>query len=162
LFGGGEQSADDAAERQLVADVTELVVEAVAPRVRFRPRYQEKLEGCVRKSIAHLRSIGRERLEPILLVRAAWHDDPRLNAFFATADDVPACLGRSRELRAFFEDPSNHEVQEAYALLGMKKEERTVLGMELQGDSVRQGVAQVAVSFSEHRDRTDTRSPPRG
>jgi hypothetical protein len=151
LFGGGEPSADDAAERQLVADMIELVVEAVEPRVRSRAHYQEKLEGCVCKSIAHLRSIGRERLEPVLLARAAWNDDPRLNAFFATADDVPACLGRSSELRAFFENPSYGDVQEAYALLGMKKEERTVLGMELQGESVRQDVAQVTVSFSEHR-----------
>ena len=121
------------------------------PRIRLNPRYREKLEACVRTSIAYLRSIGRERLEPILLARAAWSDDPRLNAFFATADDVPACLGRSRELRAFFENPSNGDVQEAYALLGMKKEERTVLGMELQGETVRQDVAQTAVSFSEHR-----------
>ena len=151
LFGGGKPSVDDAAERQLVADVTELVVEAVEPRVRSLARYQEKLQGCVCKSIAHLRAIARERLAPILLARAAWNEDPCLNALFATADDVPACLGRSSELRAFFENPSNLDVQEAYALLGMKKEERSVLGMELQGESVRQGVAQVTVSFSEHR-----------
>jgi hypothetical protein len=151
LFGGAQPSAGDAVERQLVADVTELVVEAVEPRVRSAARYQQKLEGCMGKSIAHLRAIGCEPLEPILLTRAAWNDDPRLNAFFATADDVPACLGRSSELRAFFENPSNLDVQEAYALLGMKIEERSVLGMDLQGDSVRQGVAQVTVSFSEHR-----------
>jgi hypothetical protein len=151
LFGGAEPSQDDAVERQLVADTIELVVETVEPRVRFHARYREKLDECVRSSIAHLRSIGRERLEPILLARGAWNDDPRLNAFFATADDIPACLGRSNELRAFFENPSNRDVHEAYALLGMKKEERTVLGMELQGQSVRQDVAQVTVSFSEHR-----------
>lgn len=151
LFGGREPSTEDAADRQLIADTLELVVEAVEPRIRLNPRYREKLEACIRTSIAYLRSIGRERLEPILLARAAWTDDPRLNAFFATADDVPACLGRSRELRAFFENPSNGDVQEAYALLGMKKEERTVLGMELQGETVRQDVAQTAVIFSEHR-----------
>ena len=64
LFGGAEPSTDDAVERQLVADVTELVVEAVEPRVRSLARYQGKLEGCICKSIAHLRAIGRERLEP--------------------------------------------------------------------------------------------------
>src|SRR6266404_1632659 len=49
------------------------VIEAVEPRVRSRSRYQDKLEGCICKSIAHLRAIGRERLEPILLTRAAWN-----------------------------------------------------------------------------------------
>jgi hypothetical protein len=151
LFGGGGASTDDPAERQLVADVIELVVEAVEPRCRLNTRYQEKLEGCIRKSIAYLREVGREGLEPVLLTRATWGDDPRLNAFFATADDVPACLGRSNELRAFFEDPSNREVQEAYALLGMKKEERTVFAPQLEGDALRHDVAQVTVSFSGHR-----------
>jgi hypothetical protein len=131
LFGGGQPPIDDAAERQLIAEAIEAVVDTVEPRVRHRSGYAAKLEPCVRKAIAHLRAIAREPLEPVLMARAAWHDDPRLNAFFATADDVPACLGRSRELRAFFEDPANADVQEAYALLGMKKEERTVFGAEL-------------------------------
>ena len=151
LFGGPEASTDDAAERQLVADITEQVVEAVEPRVRLNGRYREKLEGGVRKSIAYLRAIGREGLEPVSLTRAAWSNDPRLNAFFATADDVPACLGRSNELRAFFDEAANREVQEAFALLGMKKDERTVLAPALEGDAVRRDVAQVTVSFSGHR-----------
>ena len=37
--------------------------------------------------------------ESLRLSRAAWTDDPRLNAFFASADDIPAFLGRSKPLR---------------------------------------------------------------
>jgi hypothetical protein len=151
LFGGGQPSADTEEERQLIADTIEAVVAVVEPRVRLHKRYREKLEGCVRHSIAYLRSIGRERLDPVPLTRAAWSSDPRVNAFFGVADDVPACLGRSKELRAFFENPANADVQEAYALLGMKKEERSVLGMELKGDAVQRDVAQVVVNFSGHR-----------
>jgi len=150
LFGDGPP-ADTEADRQLIADTIEVIVDAVEPRVRLHSGYQAKLEGCVRDTIAHLRAIGREGLDPVLLTRAAWSDDPRVNAFFATADDVRACLGRSRELRAFFDDPDNRDATEAFALLGMKKDERTVLGMDLQGDAVRQDVAQVAVNFSDHR-----------
>ena len=80
-----------------------------------------------------------------------------MNAFFATAHDVPACLGRSVELRRFFD---NDPAPEAYALLGMKKEERSVLGMELQGDAVQREVAQTQVSFSGHR--IIAASPPAG
>jgi len=151
LFGAGQSPGDGAADRQLTADTIELVVETVEPRVRFHARYREKLEACVRNSIAYLRSIGRAPMEPVLLARAQWSEDPRLNAFFAAANDVPACLGRSRELRAFFEDPANQDTQEAYALLGMKKQERTVFAPQLQNDIIRQDVAQVTVSFSEHR-----------
>jgi hypothetical protein len=151
LFGGGQPSLDDAAERQLIAEAIEAVVDTVEPRVRYRAGYAGKLEPCVRKTIAHLRAIAREPMEPVLMARAAWHDDPRLNAFFATADDVPACLGRSQELRAFFADPSNADVQLAYALLGMKKEERTVFAPQFEGDALKQDVPQVSVSFSGHR-----------
>ena len=147
---GGSASPEDATERQLIADMTELVVEAVEPRVRFHGGYEGKLEGCVRASIAHLRAIGRQQLDPILLARAAWNDDPRLSAFFATVDDIPACLGRSNELRAFLENPSNREIGEVYALLAMKKEERTVFAAQLEGDVVRHDVAQTNVNFSQH------------
>jgi hypothetical protein len=151
LFGGREPTADEAVERQLVDDTIEVVVDTVEPRIRMAPGYQQKLRGSVSKCIGYLRSLGSQPLEPILFARAAWNDDPRLNAFFATADDVPACLGRSQELRAFFENPANAEAGEAFALIGMKKEERTVFAPKQEGDQITQDVAQVSVGFSGHR-----------
>lgn len=150
LFGTSPDAGNEE-DRQLRLDLIEQIVECVEPRVRLHGGYQDKLTDCVQQTIGHLRAIGRENLEPVLLTRAAWSEDPRVNAFFATADDVPACLGRSRELRKFFDDPAHRGIDEAFALLGMKKEERTVLGAELHGDAVRHDVQQVAVSFSEHR-----------
>lgn len=151
LFGGKAEAADAADERKLAAEMTEAVVDAVEPRVRLQPRYREKLDACVRQSIAHLREMGRQPLEPVLLSRAAWASDPRVNAFFATADDVARCLGRSPELRSFFDGSGNAGVPEAFALLGMKKEERSVLGMDVKGDTLQREIPQVQVSFSGHR-----------
>ena len=151
LFGGGKVPVEDAAERQLIADLIESVVEAVEPKMRLNGRYRQKLEPSMRRCIAHLRSIAREGLEPVLLARSAWNNDPHVNAFFATANDVPACLGRSRELRAFFDSPANHNAAEAFALLAMKKEESVVFGTQLQGDKVQHDVAQTTLSFSGHR-----------
>lgn len=147
LFGavpGGENDPD----RQLVQDIIEMVVETVEPRVRLHARYRERLQGCVRTTIAWLRSHAEEPPDCILLSREAWSADPRVNAFFATPDEVAACLGHSRELRAFFADPVNAGVEEAFALLGMKEEERTVFAPKLEGETLKQDVAQVAVSFS--------------
>ena len=64
---------------------------------------------------------------------------------------MPALLGRSKDLRAFFSVPSQRELGEAYALLAMKKEERTVLAPQQDGDRVQHEVPQVTVSFSGHR-----------
>ena len=150
LFGGGSKPATQA-ERALIDEAIDAVVEAVEPKLKLQPHYRHKLEPCVRHAIEYLRSMAKEPLVPITLSRTAWADDPRVNAFFATADDVPACLGRAVELRRFFDQPANAGVQEAYALLGMKKEERSVLGMDLKGDTLQREVAQTQVSFSGHR-----------
>jgi hypothetical protein len=149
LFGTGDAKVDDAAERQLIDDTIEAIVDTVEPRVRMHSGYRHKLTGGVRRTIAHLRALAREGLEPILLSRQAWSQDPRINAFFATADDVPACIGRSQEIRRFFE--GHPDCAEAYALLAMKREERTVLAPRFEGDMLKQDVAQTSVSFSGHR-----------
>jgi hypothetical protein len=100
LFGGGQRRPGDEADRQLIDETIEVVVDMVEPRVRHDARYRNKLEGGVRNTIAYLRAIAREPLEPVLLARAAWSDDPRLNAFVARADDVPrAHPGTARVLR---------------------------------------------------------------
>jgi len=148
LFGSGGANVSDA-DRQLVEIATDAIAETVEPSVRARSGYREKLSGGVRATIAHLRALGREPLEPVLLGRSAWSHDPRVNAFFASADEVSACIGRSDEVRRFFEQ--HPECQEACALLGMKREERKVLAPRLEGDSLRRDVAQVSVSFSGHR-----------
>jgi hypothetical protein len=147
----GQADVKDEADEQLIGDMIEMIVDTVEPRVRLRPGYQNKLKGCVRATIACLRSIGRTPLEPVLLTRANWNEDARLNAFFARADDVPAFIGRSKELRAFFDDPANEGVEEAFALLGMKKEEKTIFAPRFEDGMLKQEVAQTAVSFSEHR-----------
>jgi hypothetical protein len=134
LFGAEKPDAG------LVAATIDAVVESVEPKVKMHSRYRQKLEPCIRKSIEHLRSLASEPLEPVLLTRAAWMSDPRVNAFFATAEDVPACLGRSVELRRFFDRDG---AAEAYALLGMKKEERSTLTVD--------DTQQTLVSFSGHR-----------
>ena len=151
LFGGSQKPADTQAERALIGEAIDAVVEAVEPKLKLQPHYRQKLEPCVRRTIAHMRSMAADPLAPITLSRTAWADDPRVNAFFATADDVPACLGRAVELRRFFDQPANAAVQEAFAILGMKKEERSVLGMDLKGDTLQREVRQTQVSFSGHR-----------
>ena len=149
LFGSAPRDKD--ADQEIIAELVEGVVDAVEPKVRMESRYRQKLSPCIARSIAYLRSIAREGLEPVLLTRAAWNDDASVNAFFATAADVPQCLGRAKDLRAFFDSPANAGQQEAFALLAMKREERQVFGAELQGDAVRHDVAQTTVSFSGHR-----------
>ena len=147
----GPPAVKDEAEQQLIDEMIEMIVDTVEPKVRLRANYATKLKGCVRAAIAYLRSIGKTPLEPVLLTRANWNEDARVNTFFARAGDVPAFLGRSKELRAFFDDPANAGVDEAFALLGMKKEEKTIFAPHFEDGMLKQEVAQTAVNFSDHR-----------
>jgi hypothetical protein len=149
LFGGGDPG--EAAEAALVAELVELVVDAVEPRVRLHSRYRHRLDPCLRRSLADLREIATRLPEPVVLSRAAWSTDPCLNALFATASDLQACLGDSRELRGFFADPANATAQEAVALLVARREERTVFTPRLEGKVLRTDVAQATVGFARHR-----------
>lgn len=151
LFGAAPDAADAAgtADQALIDEAVEAFIEAVEPRVRLRSGYREKLEPPMRGAIEHLRALGREPLGPRLLSRAAWSEDPYVRAFFAAADDVPATLARSADLRDFFDQ--HPACDEAHALLGMHCEERQVFAPRLEGEVLRHDVAQTTIGFSGHR-----------
>ena len=150
LFGRGQPEHPDE-DQALVAELTDMIVDTVEPKVRADRRYRQKLEPCVRTTVAWLRQIGRMPLQPLLLTRAQWGSDPNLRAFFASADDIPAFLGRSKPLRAFFEEPANIGVDEAFALVGMRCEEKTVLAPKYEDGMLRHDVAQTTIDFTGHR-----------
>ena len=145
LFGRGPEPPEQA----LVAELTDLVVDTVEPRVRAHRRYRQKLDPCIRTTIAWLREIGRTPLEPLLLSHEQWGQDRCLNAFFGRAEDIPAFLGRSKELRAFFAEHAG--VPEAFALLGMRREEKTVFAPRFQDGMLMEEVTQTTVNFTGHR-----------
>ncbi len=147
LFGAPE--VEDEAEQRLVAELTDMIVDTVEPKVRAHARYRQKLNACVKATVAYVREIGRMPLEPLQLTRANWNADARLHAFFGAADEIPAFLGRSRELRAFFDQHPGAD--EAFALLGMKKQEKTVFGASYEDGLLKQDVAQTTVNFIGHR-----------
>jgi len=72
----------------------------------------------------------------------------RWGAVAAIAQQSP---GAGPELRAFFDDAANAGVEDAFALLGMKKEEKTIFAPRFEDGMLKQEVAQTAVNFSDHR-----------
>jgi len=146
LFGpAGPPDADKA----LVADAIEAIVDVVDPRIRSDGGYRRKLEPGLRATIALLRAIGQQLPAPIALSPGSWKDEPLVRCCFARPDDVRELLGRSRELYRFFD--ANPGCEEAHVLLAMRREERKVLAPALVGGELRQDVQQVTVSFGRRR-----------
>jgi hypothetical protein len=148
---GATGAGGNGVEPELVQLAVEAVVDAVDPRLRSVSGYARKIGPGMASTIAHMRALAKDMPAPIVLSRGAWGSDPLLNAMFANADDVPAVLGRSEELRVFFDAPANAALGEAYAVLGALKAERNVLAPAIVNGQLRQDVAQTTVNFSGHK-----------
>ncbi len=77
--------------------------------------------------------------------------NPYVNAFFVNVKDLQLVFSRSSEIREFMHACSGYDISHCYALLCMHKSEKTVFGVELEGDVLSHDVRQTAVSFSDHR-----------
>ncbi|WOD15583.1 hypothetical protein [Paraburkholderia kirstenboschensis] len=132
---------DAAAERVL----------AINPRLRLAERYGERLAGAVTIAADYVDNLVRSLPAPHEANEKAWSSDPCIRAFFATPSDIPRALSRSVELRAHFDHHPGSE--HAHAVLGMALTMRHVLGVALEGETMRNDVAQTTLCFSDHRTR---------
>lgn len=148
LFGSSPGQAD-IDDRDLIAELTETIVDVVEPRVRTCPGYRDKLADGVRLTIGHLRTLGRVPLHPIVLSRNAWARDPHVHAFFADADAVAACIAGSQEVRHFLE--AHPGCEEVFALLAMKRNAQPAMASHERAAAIRQDVTRKVTSFSDHR-----------
>jgi hypothetical protein len=140
------------------AQINEAIERVVAmhPRLKMAPRYKERLAAAVEVTLQYI-------VDHLALLPAAqdasvnaWSSDPCMRACFATPDDLMQTLGRSEELRDFFD--RNPDTIEAYMALGMAMSERHVLGVAVEGDQVRYDVPQTTLMFGDYHVRMCTRS----
>lgn len=129
-------------------DAIEQAVDASEPRIRLVGNYAEKLVDAVEAALNYSGRVLQQLLPAVLLDAHAWSQDPQVNAFFATVDDLRATLGDDPAIRAFFAD-SGHS--QCFALMLMLKRETETFGTVLRGDVLVRDVRQLQVSFSRHR-----------
>jgi hypothetical protein len=137
-------------DRQRVSETVERVM-ALQPQLRLARHYQKRLAPAVATSLKYLRELVDSVPAPREASAAAWAGDPYIHAYFVAPDDVARVMSRSAELRSFF--VRSGDVPEAYAVLGMELTERHILGVGLEGDTLRRDVPQTTLSFSDHQVR---------
>ena len=141
-----EGLSDEMIERAIDKAVT-----LTNPSLKIVPSYRERLAPAVEISVRYLREKVLMLPPAIRISVACWSYDPVLRAFFAAPADIPRALGRSSNLRTFFN--KYPELDEACFALGMAYTEQRVLGMSLQGEIVQRDVAQTVIGFSNHQVR---------
>ena len=129
-------------------DVIEQAVDASEPRIRLVGNYAEKLVDAVETALNYSGRVLQQLPPAVLLNAHAWSQDPQVNAFFATVEDLRATLGDDPAIRAFFVDSGRSQ---CFALMLMLKRETETFGSVLRGDVLVRDVRRIQVSFSRHR-----------
>lgn len=119
----------------------------VDPRLVHAPhwpgRYRVPLEGA----LAQARRVAHAVPGPITLDREHWARYPFTHALFPSVEAMEKAIAASPELGAFMASPGVG--REVHALLSLRREERAVFGMELDGEVLRRDVPQNVVWFTD-------------
>ncbi len=122
----------------IIAEAIEEVIAGTEPKLRALSHYDRSLGPVIAGALDYIAGLIARLPPPIELSRRAWQRDPHVNAFFATAADLPLFLSRSKELRDFFQ--RHPGASQAFAILTLTRKERQVFGLSLQDEMVRRDV----------------------
>lgn len=145
------QLADRRMKEQRLAVMQEAidsVVNASDPRIRLVGDYAEKLLDPVEAASRYCQNALRQVPPALVLDSRAWANDPRVNAFFATVDDLRTVLGNAAAVQDFFKQTGRAE---CFAWMEMIKRETATFGTILDGTMLVREAQQIVVNFSEHR-----------
>lgn len=151
------RDAGAGADPARVAEAVERIV-ALGPHLRNARRCEARLEGAVAAALPYVDGIVATIPPAREASAAAWSQDPYIHAFFSAPDAIAPALSRSRDLNAFFEQ--HPDLPEAWAVLGMAMSEKHMLGVGLEGETLRRDVIQETVGFGDHQVRICGRSEP--
>jgi len=144
-----EEEATESSCSGTPAQAVEHVVDRTYSRLRFLSGYSRRLKTPVATAVHYIDVLVEGVPEAVLCSRAAFSEDPQVNAFFAGPNHLQAVFSRSKEVHDLLE--ANPEAEECWALLCMRMEEHRQLGVSLIGDVVRKDVMQTTVNFSDHQ-----------
>lgn len=149
-FFGGDENPGRYPE-SLIEAAIERAVDGTDSRLRLLPGYRKRLRGPVIHAIDHVVALVDAVPPPRVAGRDDFNADPRLAALFISAEHMLETLGRDRAMIHFLKETAAAGAERLTALLLAERVEKNVLGMELAGEQLRRDVAQLSVSFRNHR-----------
>ena len=138
-------------DKTLIEAATERAIDGTDPRLRALGNYRKRLREPVEQAARHVIALVDGQPAPVEISRSSYGADPRLRAFFVSADHLQEVLGSIRTVKDYLQGVSGPLPEAIYGLLTVEWKERTVLGAQQVGEILRRDVKQVAVSFFNHR-----------
>ena len=141
---GHEQGNDDPA----LLTAIERALSQVEPRLMQTSGYQAHYQKSVAHALAYASSLAALVPGPVEINRESYAKDALVHALFPSADFVTDAFCASRALQEYYHH--NPDADELYALMGMRRVEKTLLGMEYSGTLLQRDVVQSVVYFTSH------------
>lgn len=125
-------------------------VQTVDPRLATIGGFERKLAPAVRHALAYCDGLVAAIPGPIDINVQAFGSDPLVHAFFAAPGDIGRMLGASREVRKFITSGRASDADEFFAMIGMRRKEKTVPGLEMHGETIQEGAPRRLLYFADH------------
>ena len=138
-------------DEALLEKAIERAVAGTDRRIHALGDYRTRLREPVKLAVNHVIALVNALPPPIEISPLAFGGNNGSRVFFVSTEHLREVLGKFNNVRDFLADLATPPPDEIFGLLTMLREERNVFGMELDGDSLRRDVMQVAVNFSGHR-----------
>lgn len=126
----------------------ERAVSAVEPLLKQTGGYPEIYRKPALTALEYARSLAASIPGPVEINRESYAKDPFVHALFPSIDFVQDAFVASRALQDHYQEFSSAD--KLYALMGMRRFEKTVVGMELSGQTIQRDVIQNVVYFTSH------------
>ena len=143
LFGhdGGKDSPE------LLAAI-ERAVSGVEPLLRQINGYPENYRKPVATALEYAHNLAAAVPGPVAVDRESYAKDAFVHVIFPDIDAVTEAICSSLAMQDYLRDfPA---VDELYALMGMRRFEKSIVGMELAGQTIQRDVVQKVVYFTSH------------
>ncbi|MEN8178108.1 MAG: hypothetical protein ABFS39_05750 [Pseudomonadota bacterium] len=138
-------------EGEVLSNAVETIVDATDARLRAIGSYQEDLRESARGLLDHIEGLVMLMPAAVQLNQSAYINDPMVNMLFRSPAEFHRLFSQNLPIQDFFNSPENHKSDEVFALLFLKRAEKSILGSAIQGEIILKEVLQTSVTFSGHR-----------
>ena len=126
----------------------ERAITLVEPLLRQNGGYPEIYRTPVATALEYARNLATSIPGPVEINRESYARDPFVHALFPSIDFIQDAFSASRALQDHYQEfPAADKL---YALMGMRRFEKAVVGMELAGQTIQRDVIQNVVYFTSH------------
>lgn len=126
----------------------EHAINRVEPLLKQIGSYPDAYFSPVSSALEYARTLANSLPGPLTINRESYAHDPLVHAFFPSVESVTEAMISSLPLQTLAsQSPAGGEL---YALMGMRRSEKNVVGMQLSGQLVQHDVLQNMVYFTSH------------